>query len=114
MSQDVKDIERAIESWIEDASVEEVENELRSWTELRYAGNTAYVIPGVDGTVRVVDAFGGSGKGEDAWIVISVTVPGWGIRHFRKTGGYGSFHGFDWDGPFQEVQAQEKVITVWI
>lgn len=76
-----------------------------SWYELR---DGEYPVDGL-GIVKSVFAFGGGeGSGEEMWCVIQV-----GSRLFRKDGYYRSWDGDNWDGPFREVTAKPKTITVY-
>jgi hypothetical protein len=58
--------------------------------------------------VTKVDDFGGEGQGDDIWVVIRV-----GTQLFEKSGYYASHYGSDWEGPFTEVQAVQKTVTVY-
>jgi hypothetical protein len=87
---------------------EDVEG-IESWHELKY-GCGGHVT-GL-GKVSHVDSYGGEGKGDEYWVVFSVTD--WGVtRHFRMDGWYASYSGAEFDGDLKEVAPKQKVITVW-
>lgn len=79
------------------------------WSELSYSLTEKDPYETVLGKVWVVHEEGGEGQGDHAEVVFTVD----NRRFFRKTGYYASFYGFEWDGPFREVKAVEKTITVY-
>jgi hypothetical protein len=64
------------------------------------------------GTLKYVDDFGGVGKGDDYWVVFSITHNDI-TRNFKKSGGYASYCGGEFDGDLTETFPEQKVITVW-
>lgn len=66
------------------------------------------------GRIEVVDSFGGEGQGDQYWFVFKVTDDNGEARYFRRDGWYASFNGGYYDGPTEEVVAQEKTIQVWV
>jgi hypothetical protein len=64
------------------------------------------------GFVSLVKREGGEGHGENAVMVFKIQS-GDTTRWFRLEGGYSSYDGFDWDGPFKETFPQVKEITVY-
>ena len=82
------------------------------WSELKYNiryhnSNTIY-LRDEPVTFSIEDEYGGSGQGEEAWVVVRV-----GDQLFRQQGWYASHYGFEWDGDFEEVLATTKTITVY-
>lgn len=67
------------------------------------------------GTVRKVADFGGEGKGDERWMVVSVTFLDGTVKLYRKEGYYASYDGTTWDEDFtlREVTAQEKVVIFY-
>jgi hypothetical protein len=68
-------------------------------------------VPGL-GVVKLVENYGGEGQGDDYWMVISVS-DGYTTRLFRMNGYHVSHDGSYYDGPFEEVQAKKKMVTVY-
>ncbi|MBO0676909.1 hypothetical protein JRC04_05490 [Mycolicibacterium sp. S2-37] len=56
---------------------------------------------------------GGEGSGEERWYVFSITAEDEDTRYFRINGYYASFHGSDFDGPFEEVEPVERPVIFW-
>lgn len=78
-------------------------------------GHGQWIELGADLVARVVYSSGGyEGDGEHLEMVFEVKDIITGETHFyRKSGGYASFAGTYWDGPFDEVFPQQKTITVY-
>lgn len=80
--------------------------------------------PFVHGEVAVEEKdTGGEGRGEDIYVVFSVTedIPFLledddepRKRYFQKTGYYQSYDGSNWDGEFTEVWPKEVKVTRWV
>lgn len=83
-----------------------------SWYDIKWGDGTPCEIPGL-GTLALVDEYGGEGKGEEYWVVFSITQDDV-TRHFKKPGSYQSYAGAEWDGNLESVTPKEKVITVWV
>ncbi|CPS09911.1 hypothetical protein I3U64_00365 [Mycobacteroides abscessus subsp. abscessus] len=66
------------------------------------------------GHFDVVESFGGEGEGDQYWFVFKITDDNGEVRYFRRNGWYASFDGGYYDGPTEEVVAQEKTIIVWV
>lgn len=83
-----------------------------TWNEIGwedYGDDAHLTIDGEKVPFEVIEAdSGGEGHGEHCEIIVKV-----GEQYFRKIGAYFSHYGTDWDGPFEEVEAVEKMVTVW-
>lgn len=66
------------------------------------------------GRIELEDTFGGEGQGDQYWFVFKITDDNGEVRYFRRDGWYASFNGGYYDGPTEEVVAQEKTIIVWV
>lgn len=82
------------------------------WSDIKWGDGTPCEIPGL-GTLDHVDAYGGEGKGDEYWVVFSITQDEV-TRYFKKPGSYQSYSGAEWDGDLEPVTPKEKVITVWV
>lgn len=105
MSYTVKELDEAIEknSWYD------FHDSLWYWGE----DNVRSVdIPGIGQATLLEDHGGGEGSGEERWFVFKV-VDKDGERIFRRNGAYYSFVGSEFDGPTDEVKAEQKLFTVW-
>ncbi len=60
----------------------------------------------------LVEEYGGSGQGDDFWVVFSVTTPS-GTQLFRVDGWYQSYAGGELDGDPYEVEPVEKIVTFY-
>lgn len=69
-------------------------------------------VPGL-GRVTVVEIFGGEGEGDRYYLVFRVEAEDGTVRFFKMNGWYASHDGGHFDGPFEEVKAVEKTITVY-
>jgi hypothetical protein len=85
-------------------------NSPESYNDLKWGGNGN--VAGLGRVVHVAD-YGGSGQGEEYWVVFTITDDGGVTRMFRKDGCYTSYYGTDWDADLREVSAQERVVTVY-
>lgn len=99
-------------------NIHEIESSLghQGWDYWLYEEAYSGRIHGLDEAwdVRVVRTVGGGeGDGEHVEIVFEMMDMDGVTRYFRKTGGYASFAGTYWDGPFEEVFPQQKTITVY-
>lgn len=96
------DVLAAIESWFD--------AEDQSWWELRdcFDRHEAITLPDLPDPLYVVDSYGGSGMGEQMWVILEYAG-----RFFRKSGFFASWDGSNWDGPFQEVRSERKMVTVY-
>lgn len=65
------------------------------------------------GNVTTVEQFGGEGQGDRAWVVVKVEFPDGTVRYFKKDGYHASHDGTYFDGDFDEVTPQQKVVTVY-
>lgn len=74
-----------------------------------YASN-GYDLP--IGHLRLVDSYGGEGKGDDYYMILGLTQ-GDVTRTFKMNGYHVSHDGSYYDGPFVEVKPRLKTITVW-
>ena len=66
-------------------------------------------------TVKSEERYGGEGKGDDYWLVFSVTKDG-EKKYFRLDGWYTSFSGHEFDQgylAFYEVKPVEVVVKEW-
>jgi len=84
-----------------------------SWHDIRDLadGVDGWQVPDL-GLVRLVDNYGGEGQGDDYWMVISVS-DGYTTRLFKMNGYHVSHDGSYYDGPFEEVKAVQKMVTVY-
>lgn len=83
------------------------------WDEIRWSRHGGPFLTVNDREYQVVDFYGGVGQGDSLWVVFSVT-DGTNTRYFRVDGFYASYVGTSWEGAeIQEVQPQERVVTVW-
>ena len=102
----VGEVEVALEEYFD-----REDSEVGSWYDIKWADGTPCEIPGL-GTLDHVDEYGGEGKGDEYWVVFSLT-DGDVTRYFKKSGGYASYHGGELDGNLEEVSPKKKEITVW-
>ena len=56
---------------------------------------------------------GGEGHAEDVYMVFKTTDTDGTVQYWRKDGWYASHYGTDWDGPWREVNAVERVVTFY-
>jgi hypothetical protein len=97
----------ALEDWEVD-SVEELGSD--AWQEAKYEG--AEETRG-NLTAKVVAEYGGEGKGDQYWMVVSLSDSET-TRYFRKDGWYSSYgEGGSLDGNTYEVFPAEKVVVVY-
>jgi|SRR5688500_4330419 len=82
-----------------------------SWHGIKWGDGVPCEIPGL-GTLAYVESYGGEGKGDEYWVVFSITNQDV-TRHFRMDGWYASYSGAEFDGDLKEVSPKQKVITVW-
>jgi hypothetical protein len=85
-------------------------NSPESYNDLKYGGDGN--VPGL-GFVQPIASYGGEGKGDEYWVVFTITDDSGVTRMFRKDGSYTSCYGNDWDADLREVSAQERVVTVY-
>lgn len=90
------------------------------WSEVAYNFNgwrPKYpdgVIEGYDGTVEVVEDFGGEGEGDQCHVVFKFTPVDGSAQYFRVDGYYQSYDGKSWeDSDLHEVRAVERVVTFY-
>lgn len=76
------------------------------------SSDTIFDVPRL-GKVRVVEQFGGEGLGDQAWIVIGLTMCHDVERLFRKEGWHASHDGTYYDGDLVEVSARVVEKTVF-
>ena len=62
------------------------------------------------GVFRGIADEGGEGQGDHIEFVFEVEDTG---QLFKKEGYYASHYGTDWDGPFREVHAVERMVTFY-
>lgn len=62
------------------------------------------------GDFKHVAEDGGEGQGDHIEFVFEVVDTG---QLFKKEGYYASHYGTDWDGPFREVHAVERMVTFY-
>lgn len=65
------------------------------------------------GVISHVAEFGGEGQGDDYWVVISITDRDGNQRLFKRLGWHQSHSGSELDGPTIEVEARQKMVTVY-
>lgn len=65
------------------------------------------------GQVTTVEQFGGEGQGDQAWVVIKIKFDDGTEKYYRKDGYHASHDGTYFDGDFDEVTPQQKVVTVY-
>jgi len=63
-------------------------------------------------TAKVVSEYGGEGKGDQYWMVVSLS-DGETTRYFRKDGWYASYDGGSLDGDTYEVKPAERLVTYY-
>lgn len=80
------------------------------WQEFMDAGMT-HTVDGL--TATVVTEYGGEGKGDQYWMVVSLS-DGETTRYFRKDGWYASYDGGSLDGETYEVFPKEKVVVEYV
>lgn len=112
-------------SYVEEDELEEFESGVYVpewvWSEYHYGSKEEFVVPGIDGTIAVVDSEGGGeGSGEHMHIVFRVThtdVHDLGLprpQFFKVDGFYASWDGSSWDGSeLYEVHPVERTITFY-
>jgi hypothetical protein len=85
------------------------------WHEYHWGHSDEFVVPGIDGTVAVVESEGGGeGSGEHMHIVFRVSTTDGEEFYFKIDGYYASFDGASWDGSeLYEVTPRQKTITVY-
>lgn len=83
-----------------------------SWYDIKWGDGTPCEIPGL-GSLALVDEYGGEGKGDEYWVVFSITSDDV-TRYFKKSGSYQSYAGAEWDGDLELVTPKETVVTVWV
>lgn len=69
-------------------------------------------IPGIGYAIQL-DQYGGEDQGTSLWLVFQVTDEDGETRYFKRNGWYQSWQGGEYDGPTIEVQAVEKLVTVY-
>lgn len=79
------------------------------WQEAKYEGSETS-FEGL--TAKVVAEYGGEGKGDQYWMVISLSDSDT-TRYFRMDGWYASYDGGTLDGDPYEVHPAEKVVVVY-
>lgn len=104
-----ENVEKAIEG-LEDGPDD---NYFENWGEIKCSSDGWVVCKiDIDGDKNVpvtkIAGYGGEGKGDEIWVVVSV-----GTQLFRKDGYYSSGYGSDWDGDLYEVVAREVTVTVY-
>lgn len=91
-----------------ESALEEAYDDYIEWDEFTETPEPL-TVDGRETTVSLVEEdLGGEGHGESVYVVLKV-----GDQLFRKSGYYASHYGTDWDGSFEEVEPQEKTITVY-
>jgi hypothetical protein len=80
-----------------------------AWSEAKYEGSEE-TFEGL--TAKVVKEYGGEGKGEEYWMVISLSDTNT-TRYFRKDGWYASYDGGSLDGEVYEVQPTERTVVFY-
>jgi hypothetical protein len=81
-----------------------------TWDEFMYEISGPYTLEGY--TAKVEATYGGEGKGDEYWVVISIT-DGTVTRYFRKDGWYASYTGGELDGDTREVTPQERTVVFY-
>ncbi|WPH57739.1 hypothetical protein [Mycobacterium phage WXIN] len=102
-------------SWFEFSWLMESDNEWRETESGRqYVPKTqpGVSIPGIGRAVQLAQ-HGGMDQGSDLWLVFEVTDEHGAKRIFRRTGYWMSYSGGEYDGPTEEVEPVQKLITVW-
>lgn len=104
-------VENALESLFEQVCDGEAEGP-SGWHDIKWGDGVPCEIPGV-GTLNYVADYGGSGLGEEYWVVFSLTQ-GDVTKYFKKEGCYSSYgDGGQFDAALESVNPKAKVITVW-
>lgn len=107
-------VENAIESLFEHVRESWNDDDVEgpsSWSDIKWNDGLPCEVPGI-GTLTHIEDYGGEGKGDDYWVVFSLTK-GDVTRYFKKSGWYQSYSGGELDGELEEVTPTAKVIMVW-
>jgi|SRR6185436_1829797 len=91
------------ENWVDDP------DDL-DWAEVNEALSYGGTLGTKLGTFKAVSEAGGEGQGDDIWFVFEVKDTG---QLFKKSGYYASHYGTEWDGPFEEVRAVERMVVFY-
>lgn len=105
-----REVESALEEFFEREYDCDIEGP-SSWYDIKWSDGVPCEVPGL-GTLTHIDDYGGEGKGDDYWVVFSITQEDI-TRFFKKSGWYQSYSGGELDGELEEVTPKAKVITVW-
>lgn len=92
-----------------EAAIEALEDIDGYWGELEWALRDRDTLE-VNGESYPISIVSEEHGGEGSWDTETFIVVRVGDQLFRKTGHYRSHYGDDWDGPFREVEAVQRLV----